>query len=99
MIPCECHISFCIQHIPPSAISYIDHILKPDISVLKLMLVEHYVMLCSLIDSRVSEVYAASVFRIETGCEGQAPDEPQILPLIISSDDGDMRFLGNCVMA
>ena len=63
------------------------------------MLVEHYVMLFSLIDTRVSELCAASVFRVETGCEGQALDEPQILPLIISSDDGDRRFLGNCVMA
>jgi len=79
--------------------SYIDHILKPEISELKLMLVEHYVMLFSLIDTRVSELCAASVFRVETGCEGQALDEPQILPLIISSDDGDRRFLGNCVMA
>jgi hypothetical protein len=63
------------------------------------MLVEHYVMLCDLIDTRVSDVYAASVFRVETGCKGQVPDEPQILPLIISSDDGDRRFLWNCVMA
>jgi len=49
------------------------------------MLVEHYVMLCSLIDTRISEVYAAPVFRVETGCEEQALDEPQILPSIISS--------------
>jgi len=63
------------------------------------MLVEHYVMLCSLIDTRVSEVYAASDFRVETGCEGQAPDEPRILPLIISSDDWGRRFLWNSVMA
>ena len=48
--------------------SYIDHILKPEISELKLMLVECYVMLCSLIDTRVSEEYAASVFRVETEC-------------------------------
>jgi hypothetical protein len=79
--------------------SYIDHILKPEIIELKLMLVEHCVMLYSLLDTRVSEVFAASVFRVETGCEGQAPDEPQILPLIISSDDGGRRFLWNCVVA
>jgi hypothetical protein len=36
--------------------SYIDHILKPEIRELKLILVEHYV----IIDNRVSEVYAAS---------------------------------------
>ena len=79
--------------------SYIDHILKPEINELKLMLVEHYVMLCGLKYTRVSEVYAASVFMVETGCEGQAPDEPQILPLIISSVDGGRRFLWMGVMA
>jgi hypothetical protein len=79
--------------------SYIDHILKPEISELKLFVVEHYVMLCSLIDTRVSEVYAAPVVMVETGCEGQAPDDSQILPLIISSYVGGRRFLRNCVMA
>jgi len=61
------------------------------------MLVEHYVMLCSLIDTRFSEVYAASVF----GVEMQATDtvETSVSPNCMMSQWSSVisEALSNCL--